>query len=280
MVVFDPPLPDEAAAGDSGHTDDHNAIVAALETLNAEKAESVDLTDGLDTVTTSIAAINTELGTDPSGSYATVKARFDAIESTTLPQIDAKGDLLVGTADNTYDNLTVGSNDTVLIADSTAFRGVKWAQIPTAGIADGAVTSAKIADGTITGTDIANDTITATQIAANAVGSSELADNAVDTAALADNAVTAAELADNAVDTAAIADSAVTSAKIANGTIVNDDISASAGIVASKLSGVLALPGSPASITGVRGTDNTTILAALLAALDTLGLISDDTTAS
>lgn len=170
MVTFDPPLPDEAAAGDSGHTDDHNAIVAALETLNAEKAESTDLTDGLDTVTASIAAINTELGTDPSGSYATVKARFDAIESTTLPQIDAKGDLLVGTADNTYDNLTVGSNDTVLIADSTTFRGVKWAQIPTAGIADSAVTSAKIADGTIVNADInASAAIAATKIAGTAL---------------------------------------------------------------------------------------------------------------
>ena len=92
MVTFDPPLPDEAAAGDSGHTDDHNAIVAALETLNAEKAESVDLTDGLDTVTASIAAINTELGTDPSGSYATVKARFDAIESTSVTAFGAVGD--------------------------------------------------------------------------------------------------------------------------------------------------------------------------------------------
>lgn len=51
------------------------------------------------------------------------------------------------------------------------------------------------------------------------------------------------------------------------------------GRAASKLSGVLALPGSPASITGIRGTDDTAILTALLTALDALGLISDDTTA-
>ena len=74
-----------------------------------------------------IEAVQTELGTDPAGVYATVKARFEAIEGSTLPQIDAKGDLVVGTADNTYDNLTVGANNTVLVADSAQAAGVKWA---------------------------------------------------------------------------------------------------------------------------------------------------------
>jgi len=73
-----------------------------------------------------IEAVQAELGTDPAGAYATVKARFEAIEGSTLPQIDAKGDLVVGTADNTYDNLTVGANNTVLVADSAQSKGVKW----------------------------------------------------------------------------------------------------------------------------------------------------------
>ncbi|MBK8168327.1 MAG: hypothetical protein IPK64_20455 [bacterium] len=132
-----------------------------------------------------IEAVQAELGTTPSGSYATVKARFEAIEGSTLPQVDAKGDLIVGTADNTYDNLGVGTNDTVLLAASGETKGVKWAQVPTAGIADDAVTAAKIAA----------DAVGSAEIAANAVGSSELADNAVDTAAIADGAVTAAKLA-------------------------------------------------------------------------------------
>jgi hypothetical protein len=92
-----------------------------------------------------IESVQGELGTDPSGSYATVKARFEAIEGSTLPQVDAKGDLIVGTADNTYDNLGVGTNDTVLLAASGETKGVKWAQVPTAAIQDGAVTSAKLA---------------------------------------------------------------------------------------------------------------------------------------
>lgn len=101
-----------------------------------------------------IEAVQGELGTDPAGAYATVKARFEAIEGSTLPQVDAKGDLIVGTADNTYDNLGVGTNDTVLLAASGETKGVKWAQVPTAAIQDGAVTSAKIADGTIVNDDI------------------------------------------------------------------------------------------------------------------------------
>ena len=52
---------------------------------------------------------------------------------------DAKGDLLAATADNTVDNLTVGANNTVLVADSGASFGIKWdtlssEQIPKAGI--------------------------------------------------------------------------------------------------------------------------------------------------
>lgn len=41
--------------------------------------------------------------------------------------VDAKGDLLVGTADNTVARLAVGSNTQVLTADSSQAGGVKWA---------------------------------------------------------------------------------------------------------------------------------------------------------
>ena len=41
--------------------------------------------------------------------------------------VDAKGDLLVASADNTVTKLTVGANDFVLTADSGATNGVKWA---------------------------------------------------------------------------------------------------------------------------------------------------------
>ena len=46
--------------------------------------------------------------------------------------VDAKGDLLAASADNTITRLGVGSNTYVLIADSTEATGIKWAS-PTVG---------------------------------------------------------------------------------------------------------------------------------------------------
>lgn len=39
---------------------------------------------------------------------------------------DAKGDLIAGTADNTYSKLTVGADDTILMADAAQTTGLKW----------------------------------------------------------------------------------------------------------------------------------------------------------
>lgn len=44
--------------------------------------------------------------------------------------VDAKGDLLVGSADNTVARLQVGTNAYVLTANSGATYGVEWAAVP------------------------------------------------------------------------------------------------------------------------------------------------------
>lgn len=46
---------------------------------------------------------------------------------------DAKGDLLVGSGSDAYDNLSAGSNGQVLTADSTAPLGLKWSSVAGAG---------------------------------------------------------------------------------------------------------------------------------------------------
>ncbi len=46
--------------------------------------------------------------------------------------IDAKGDLLVGSENDTVDNLSVGSNGYVLTADSAQTLGVKWSALTSA----------------------------------------------------------------------------------------------------------------------------------------------------
>ena len=78
-----------------------------------------------------------------------------------LSTFTAKGSLIIGTAGSTPGTLTIGTDNYVLIADATQATGVKWAQVPTAAIQDGAVTSAKIADGTIVSGDVAASTFAA-----------------------------------------------------------------------------------------------------------------------
>jgi len=51
-----------------------------------------------------------------------------------LSTIDAKGDLIVGSADNTIARLAVGTNGDVLTADSTATNGIKWAASASGGM--------------------------------------------------------------------------------------------------------------------------------------------------
>lgn len=58
--------------------------------------------------------------------------------------IDAKGDLLVGTADNTVARKAVGSNGKVLVADSGQSDGLKWGDPPVVPWANWRPLSAKI----------------------------------------------------------------------------------------------------------------------------------------
>ena len=57
---------------------------------------------------------------------------LDPAGSVSKSIIDAKGDLLVGSANDSVDNLAVGSNNYVLMADSAQTLGVKWSALPTA----------------------------------------------------------------------------------------------------------------------------------------------------
>jgi len=50
---------------------------------------------------------------------------------------DAKGDLALGTGVDTASRLAVGTNDLVLVADSTQDTGVKWATVPAGSVPDG-----------------------------------------------------------------------------------------------------------------------------------------------
>jgi hypothetical protein len=52
---------------------------------------------------------------------------LDPAGSVSLSVIDAKGDLLVGSANDTVDNLSLGTNGYILTVDSAQTLGIKWA---------------------------------------------------------------------------------------------------------------------------------------------------------
>jgi hypothetical protein len=60
----------------------------------------------------------------------------------TVTTIDAKGDLLVGTADNTVGRLAVGTNGQYLAAASGETTGLKWETLPTSDLTINAKTAA------------------------------------------------------------------------------------------------------------------------------------------
>ena len=60
-------------------------------------------------------------------SVASGTGPIPVITNTVATEFDAKGDLVVGTGADTFDKLTVGANDTVLVADSSTATGLKWA---------------------------------------------------------------------------------------------------------------------------------------------------------
>lgn len=53
-----------------------------------------------------------------------------ALTTPSISNINAKGDVLVGTADDTLGVLSLGTNDFVLTADSSTSTGLKWASAP------------------------------------------------------------------------------------------------------------------------------------------------------
>jgi hypothetical protein len=162
---------------------------------------------------------------------------------------DAKGDLLVGTADNAVSRVAVGTNGHVLTADSAETSGVKWAAPAAVGVfdtqitfegttADDYETTLTVVDptadrtitlpnvsgtvvtsgdaGTVTATMLASDSVTTVKITDLNVTTDKLAAGAVTTAKITDANVTADKLAADSVTTAKILDSNVTAAKIAS----------------------------------------------------------------
>ena len=79
-----------------------------------------------------ITGVTAGVGISGGGTSGTV-----TVTNSMATAIDAKGDLIAGTAADTFDRLAVGTNGQTLVADSTASTGLKWAT-PSSGAATAA----------------------------------------------------------------------------------------------------------------------------------------------
>jgi len=76
-----------------------------------------------------IEGVTAGIGISGGGTSGTV-----TVTNSMATAIDAKGDLVAGTGADTFAKLTVGANNTVLTADSTAATGLKWATAASGGM--------------------------------------------------------------------------------------------------------------------------------------------------
>ena len=95
-------------------------------------------------------------GTDANDVPADILALANALDAIVVPDTtySAKGDILAASGAATPAAVTVGTDDQVLVADSTAASGVAWSLVDTGSIATDAVTADKIEAGAVGNTEI------------------------------------------------------------------------------------------------------------------------------
>ena len=177
------------------------------------------------------------------GSTATVNGHDILTEAL----VDAKGDLLVASGADAVTRLAAGSNGYVLTANSSATNGVEWAAPAAVGVFDSSITfEGATANDHETTLQVEDPTADRTITLPNATGQVVLRDTTDTltnkTIALGSNTISGSISDFNTALTDAnfvtTGDTGtVTSTMIADGTIVNGDISASAAIDKSKISG-------------------------------------------
>jgi len=155
-------------------------------------------------------------GTANAGTSGNVQLELDTSVVVSPTSFNAKGDLLVGTADNSFAVLPVSTTDgQALVANSSSSSGISWSTISNPTITAGYITNTMLAADSVTADKIAANAVTDSELASNSVTSAKIAATAVDGTKIADASITAAKLASNAVETAKINSLAVTTDKIA-----------------------------------------------------------------
>ena len=166
----------------------------------------------------------------------------------TVGQITAVGELLVGDALNSLNNLAPGANNTVLVADSTVTGvGLKYTTLGPSSLATDSVTTVKILAANVTTGKLADSSVTTLKLADNNVTTAKILDDNVTTAKILDGNVTTAKLAANAVTAAKITAATITDTELASNAVTTAKI-LDANVTAAKLAADVALLLTPAGL--------------------------------
>ena len=99
-------------------------LANASTALSAVSATELAFVDGVTSaIQTQLDAKATLTGTE---TFTNKTLTSPVLTTPTISTVNAKGDLLVGTADNTVDRLAVGSNGETLVADSSTSTGLRY----------------------------------------------------------------------------------------------------------------------------------------------------------
>jgi hypothetical protein len=127
------------------------AITVGIQASSTTQSGAVQLTDSTSSTSTTTAATPNS-----------VKSAYDLANGAIATSIvDAKGDLIAATADNTVSRLAVGTNGHVLTADSAAATGMKWAAAAGGGKVLQVVNASSTTATTITSGTYTDSTVTA-----------------------------------------------------------------------------------------------------------------------
>jgi hypothetical protein len=147
-----------------------NEFETTLAVTDPTADRTITLPDATGTVQLRVEDVSdTEIGY-LNGVTSSIQTQLDARVEESL--FDAKGDLLVGSADNTPAKLSVGTNGYILTANTSAATGIEWAAAP-AGYSPPTLGSTQIASGA-TVTTIAGLTLSTPTVSGLAISDSSI----------------------------------------------------------------------------------------------------------
>ena len=146
--------------------------------INVLGSHSIQFAGGINGNVDAISDSTSTTSSTTAASATAVKSAYD-LANAAIPNsvFNAKGDIIVGTGNDTYGNLFVGTNGQILVADSAEVFGVKWIAPPP----DGVLSLTGTSPITVDNTDPANPVVGINSASTTGAGAVQLNDTVTST---------------------------------------------------------------------------------------------------